>query len=72
MHAMQVSHSVTAEEIARELMDEPEFAVDVLAFLAAHQSLAVSKITRGDTGSQYHSTVPAFLRALAASIEKNK
>lgn len=73
---MHVTTELNAEDVAREMSTEGEWAMDVFATLAVGQvrdrAKAVKEIANGNTLSGWHKDVPAFLRELADAIENVK
>lgn len=65
----EVTTEVTAEAVAIEMRDSGEWAIDVLANLAERDAKSIREIAEGNTGSEWHSAVPAFLRKLADAVE---
>lgn len=66
---MYISAEVPAEDVAAEILQDGELGMDILAFLAEKPERAIKELSRGDTGSIVHQSVPAFLRRLADALE---
>lgn len=66
---IQAYVDVSADQVAAAMIEDPEFAMDVLAELANSSQGAM--IHEGDTGSTYHSAVAPWLEKLAARIRAN-
>lgn len=63
---MQAYVEIGAVEIADAMVDDPEFAMDVLGQLALRSDQCA--FHEGDSGSVFHSRVAAFLEATAGGL----
>jgi hypothetical protein len=66
---IQTYTEISAEEVARAMGDDPEFAMDVLATIADHAS--EYNVSEWESISRWHDVVPNFLEALAKCIREN-
>lgn len=63
---IQAYVEVSAENVASAMIDDAEFAMDVLANLASRPDECA--FHEGDSGSSFHSAVANFLDAIARDL----
>lgn len=66
---IQAHVEVSAEDVASAMIEDAEFAMDVLANLASRPGECA--FHEGDSGSQFHSAVASFLDAVARDLRAN-
>ena len=64
--AIQTYVEVSADDVVRGMMDDPEFAMDILAGLA--DRMDESDFAEGDSGSLHHSEVAPYLDRVAQAL----
>lgn len=67
---MQVT--IEANEVAHEMEEDGEFAMDILAHLAEAPEKFFREVSINGIGCEWHKPVPEFLRRLAAHLERER